>query len=300
LRTPYARDFVYRFQHRRGFGRLTMHALHADEEWFCIAAWRHIAAAARRPDVVHAHALHQAARLRRRDIPVVINLPGAPNPRYVGDLQQADALVADGWAAEHLPASLGPTVERVPKGVDADRFSPAGPSERAVLARSRASCWTVARLVRSRTSRARRRRRHPPRVDGRGHLVVDGDARGGAQASGFALRARDAVTFVAPSQADTPRLPRRDVPAPLVRLHNSPNVVLSDGQRMPVVCRPTSAASASSCRIGSAALSCPQGCGGGFAAGPRATCRQRTCREAGAFTARAALRIRGAPAPFDC
>ena len=34
LRSPYAREFVYRFQNRRGFGRLTMTALHVDEEWF--------------------------------------------------------------------------------------------------------------------------------------------------------------------------------------------------------------------------------------------------------------------------
>src|SRR5207245_11376627 len=82
VRSPYTRDFVYRFQNRRGFGRLTMTALHADEEWFCRAAWRRIAASDRKPDVVHAHALHQAARLRTEDIPVVINLPGEPNVRY--------------------------------------------------------------------------------------------------------------------------------------------------------------------------------------------------------------------------
>src|SRR5437867_5601712 len=114
VRSPYARNFVYRYQHRRGFGRLTMAALHADEEWFCRAAWRLIAERPAPPDVVHAHALHQAARLRRGDIPVVINLPGAPNPRYVDDLRLADALVADGWAAEALPALLGGTVPRLP------------------------------------------------------------------------------------------------------------------------------------------------------------------------------------------
>ena len=41
-----------------------MTALHLDEEWFCRAAWRQIAAGRRQPDIVHAHALHQAARLR--------------------------------------------------------------------------------------------------------------------------------------------------------------------------------------------------------------------------------------------
>jgi glycosyltransferase involved in cell wall biosynthesis len=126
IRSPYLRDAVYRWQQTRGLGRVTTTALHMDEEWFCRDAWRAIAKRRTLPDVVHAHAVHQTARLRRKDIPVVINLPGAPHARYHGDLRQADALVADGWAADHLPAVLGRTVERVPKGVDADRFSPAG------------------------------------------------------------------------------------------------------------------------------------------------------------------------------
>ena len=126
IRSPYLRDVVYRWQTTRGFGRVTTTALHIDEEWFCRDAWRNIAARREQPDVVHAHAVHQTARLRRNDIPVVINLPGAPHARYTGDLRQADALVADGWAAEHLPAMLGRPVDRVPKGVDAERFTPEG------------------------------------------------------------------------------------------------------------------------------------------------------------------------------
>jgi glycosyltransferase involved in cell wall biosynthesis len=133
LRTPYLRDAVYRWQHTRGFGRATMTALHLDEEWFCRAAWREIASRQTLPDVVHAHALHQAARLRRDAIPVVINLPGAPHPRYHADLRAADALVADGWAAEHLPAQLGCDVTHVPKGVDATLFTPDGVDRRRAL-----------------------------------------------------------------------------------------------------------------------------------------------------------------------
>src|SRR5213593_1606675 len=38
IRSPYMRDAVYRWGNTRGFGRLTMTALHADEEWFCRAA----------------------------------------------------------------------------------------------------------------------------------------------------------------------------------------------------------------------------------------------------------------------
>ena len=130
LRSPYMRELVYRFQHTRGLGRLLSQALHADEEWFCRAAWRRIAASPQQPDVVHAHALYQAARLRRGGIPTVINLPGEPNARYAGDLQLADALVADGWAATHLPSLLGRTVEHVPKGVDTELFTPDGPNKR--------------------------------------------------------------------------------------------------------------------------------------------------------------------------
>jgi glycosyltransferase involved in cell wall biosynthesis len=133
LRSPYVRDLVYRLQHTRGFGRLLSQMLHADEEWFCRAAWHWIAASPQAPDVVHAHALCQAARLRRGDIPTVINLPGLPNQRYFADLQLADALVADGWAAEHLPSTLGRSVDHVPKGVDTDLFTPEGPNKRREL-----------------------------------------------------------------------------------------------------------------------------------------------------------------------
>src|SRR5262249_190771 len=148
VRSPYTRDFVYRFQNRRGFGRLTMTALHVDEEWFCRAAWRHIAASRRSADVVHAHAIHQAARLRVGDMPVVINLPGPPNRRYVEDLRLADALIADGWPADQLPSALGRPVDRVPKGVDVERFRPDGPSQRDALGlRDRRIVIAVARLV---------------------------------------------------------------------------------------------------------------------------------------------------------
>ena len=133
IRSPYLRDAVYRWQHTRGCGRLTMNALHLDEEWFCRAAWRQIAGRPEPPDIVHAHALYQAARLRRGRMPVVINFPGQPHQRYVADIRQADALVADGWAAVNLPSMLGRPVHAVPKGVDARLFQPDGPSLRDAL-----------------------------------------------------------------------------------------------------------------------------------------------------------------------
>src|SRR2546428_11349554 len=187
-----------------------MMALHADEEWFCRAAWRRIAERPDKPDVVHAHALHQAARLRTSDIPVVINLPGDPNPRYTRDLQLADALVADGWAADHLPAKVGRPIERVSKGVDADRFRPDGPALRKPLRlEDRRVVMTVARLVPIKNVRLLLEavamvRPHVPDV----HLVIVGD--GPDEASLHALAAElgvaESVTFAG-------SVPHRDTPA---------------------------------------------------------------------------------------
>jgi len=232
LRSPYARDFVYRHQHHRGFGRLTMTALHADEEWFCRAAWRRIAASPHRPDIVHAHALHQAARLRVGDVPVVINLPGEPNARYIRDLQHADALVADGWAAQNLPGKLGRSIERVPKGVDAERFRPDGPTLREQLRLGgRRVVIAVARLVPIKNIRllldamAIVRDRVPDT-----HLLVvgEGPEEAAVRARASALGLADSVTFAGSvPHRDTPAFYRAaDVFALSSDFDNSPNAIL--------------------------------------------------------------------------
>jgi glycosyltransferase involved in cell wall biosynthesis len=130
LRSPYMRDFVYRVQSRRGFGRLSMWSLHADEELFCKLAFDRIARSPQQPDLVLAHALHQAPRLAPGTYPVAVYLPGPPHPRYIPDLQRADALISDGWAAKQLPAMLKRPVDDVLKGVDVDVFTPDGPNLR--------------------------------------------------------------------------------------------------------------------------------------------------------------------------
>jgi glycosyltransferase involved in cell wall biosynthesis len=148
IRTVYLRDLVYRLQGRHGFGRFSSWLLHQDDEQFVRAAWRHLADESIRPDVVHAHALHQAAVRRQFDVPVVINLPGVPHDRYRESLRSADALVSDGWGAAHLPAHLALPVEDVPKGVDTARFTPDGSSVREMLGYGTDPViLTVARLV---------------------------------------------------------------------------------------------------------------------------------------------------------
>src|SRR6185369_14719220 len=93
-------------------------------------AWNVIAGRAVKPDLVLSHAVHQAARLRPLPIPVAIYLPGPPNPRYIRDLQRADGLISDGWAAKHLPEMIGRPVDDVLKGVDTVAFTPKGPDHR--------------------------------------------------------------------------------------------------------------------------------------------------------------------------
>lgn len=232
LRSPYTRDFVYRYQRQRGFGRLTMMVLHADEEWFCRAAWKLIASRREKPDVVHAHALHQAARLRVGDLPVVINLPGEPHQRYRDDLGHADALIADGWAAEQLPRALGLPVHRVSKGVDAERFQPNGPSMRASLRlEERHVILAVARLVPIKRvallveAFAMLRARAPET-----HLVIvgDGPERDAIRQHAADLAVLDAVTFVGSvPHRDTPAFYRAaDVFALSSDFDNSPNAIL--------------------------------------------------------------------------
>ena len=232
LRSPYTRDFVYRRQRRRGFGRLTAAVLRADEEWFCRAAWRRIAGRAEKPDVVHAHALYQAARLRPDDTPVVINVPGEPPERSRNDLAQADALIGDGWAAEHLPARLGMPIHRVPKGVDADSFSPDGPSLREDLhLERRRVVVAVARLVPIKNvpllvEAIARVRERVPNV----HLLIvgDGPERSAVRALVGELGLVDCVTFAGQvAHRDTPACYRTgDVFALSSDFDNSPNAVL--------------------------------------------------------------------------
>jgi glycosyltransferase involved in cell wall biosynthesis len=232
VRSPYARDLVYRWQNRRGFGRLTMAALHLDEEWFCRAAWQLATSNGQPPDILHAHALHQAARLRIGNVPVVINLPGPPNPRYTADLQAADALVADGWAAAHLPRTLGRAVDRLPKGVDSERFAPDGSDRRRALRlQDKRVIVTVARLVPIKNLRllidaVAMVRARVANV----HLVIVGD---GPEADALkqhaaALDLADAVTYMGyVAHADTPPFYRTgDLFALSSDFDNSPNVVL--------------------------------------------------------------------------
>ncbi len=232
LRSPYVRDLVYQFQRTRGLGRVLARMLRTDEEWFCRAAWAHIARASDRPDVVHSHALTAAARLRRGGVPTVINLPGMADPRDIDDLKMADAIIADGWAADHLPATLGRPVDHVPKGVDVDTFRPDGPDMRARLGLTgKRVALVVSRMVPIKNvmlaveAMAIAAARHPDLVL---VLVGDGPLRAAIEARAAALNLADRVVFAG-------AVPHQDVPAWYrtadvfvlpSEFDNSPNVAL--------------------------------------------------------------------------
>jgi len=234
IKSPYMRDLVYRTQGRRGLGRIGVAMLHTDEEWFCKLAWQHIASVAqrRRPDLVHAHALYQAARLKTIDVPVVVNLPGEPNPRYLDDLRKADVLLSDGWGARSLPSMLGRPVENITKGVDSNLFSPEGPSVRRELGLGDAPVvLCVSRLVPIKNvalfvdAFAVVRRRRP---EVRAVVVGDGPLQSVLMQRASTLGMTDAIRFAGyVDQQDLPRWYRAaDVYALSSDFDNSPNVAL--------------------------------------------------------------------------
>ena len=232
IRSPYARGIVYRMQGRRGFGRAGSLMLHSDEELFCRAAWRHIVSEPGRPDIVHAHALHQAARLRRENVPVVINLPGEPNSRYRDDLALADALVSDGWGARRLPEILGRPVAHVTKGVNSELFRPDGPSQRSAMGLDgHPVVLCISRLVPIKNVALfvdAMARVHKSAPNARAVVVGDGPQHGELQRRSADLGLGDVVRFAGyVPQEDLPRWYRAsDVFVLSSDFDNSPNVVL--------------------------------------------------------------------------
>jgi glycosyltransferase involved in cell wall biosynthesis len=232
LRSPYMRDLVYKVQGKRIVGRLGSIALHLDEELFTRLAWAQIAARPVKPDLVLAHAMHQAARLRTVDVPVAVYLPGPPHARYNSDLRQADALISDGWAAKHLPAAIGAPVDDVLKGVDTNLFTPDGTDMRASHRLSnRRVVLCVTRLVPIKNLPLLLQAvadLHRESADVVLVLVGEGPQQATLEAQARALGIADAVRFAGyAAQEQTPAWYRTaDVFALPSDFDNSPNVVL--------------------------------------------------------------------------
>jgi phosphatidylinositol alpha-1,6-mannosyltransferase len=154
------------------------------------------------------------------------------DPRDKDDLKAADAIIADGWAADHLPAALGRPVDHIPKGIDVDTFRPDGPDVRAQLGLTgKRVALVVSRMVPIKNvalaveAMAIVAARHPDLV-----LVLAGvgPLRAAIEARAAALQLADRVIFAG-------AVPHRDVPAWYraadvfvlpSEFDNSPNVAL--------------------------------------------------------------------------
>ena len=148
LRSPYARDFVYRFQNRRGFGRLTMAALHARRG---VVLPRRVAAHRRAPrsgptSFTRTRCTRRRACARRhagRDQPAGPAESALHRRSAAGRRAGRRRLGRGASAGDARPAGRA-----VPKGVDAELF----PSRRADLRAAlgldgKRVVLTVARLV---------------------------------------------------------------------------------------------------------------------------------------------------------
>ena len=104
---------------------------------------------------------------------MAIYLPGPPNPRYRGDLQRADALISDGWAAKHLPEVARPPGRRCDQGRGPRAVQAGRPESAQRRTRSTASSVVlcVARLVPIKNLRAAHRR-HRGRQRRRPDLIL--------------------------------------------------------------------------------------------------------------------------------
>ena len=126
LRSPYFRDLVYRLMVLPKTGRLATFLLNQDVAQFSRRVINLVADPAYPIDVLQAAGLYPVVDVkRRRELPIVIrNQGGLPAPWLRPYVPRADAVIGDGWDAEHFERSLGRPLVEIPGGVDSALFRP--------------------------------------------------------------------------------------------------------------------------------------------------------------------------------
>lgn len=124
LRSPYLRDWVYRLMEAPKGGRLAALLLRLDIELFSRRLVDLVSESSYPIDVLQGAGLYPAVTARERaGMPVIIRNQGGTPPRhFLPQVAQADAVIGDGWDADHFEASTGRPLVEIPGGVDLDLF----------------------------------------------------------------------------------------------------------------------------------------------------------------------------------
>ena len=135
LSAPYFRDLVYQFMVLPKTGRLASFLLNQDVARFSRRVVDLVADPDYPIDVLQAAGLYPVVDVKRhRRVPVVIRNQGGLPPSWLRPyVPLADAVIGDGWDAEHYQEALGRELVEIPGGVDAELFRPIPTGRRAEL-----------------------------------------------------------------------------------------------------------------------------------------------------------------------
>jgi glycosyltransferase involved in cell wall biosynthesis len=123
---PYFRDLVYRLMVVPKTGRIATFLLRQDVKQFSRRVVQLVADPSYPIDVLQVAGLYPVVEVkRRRSLPVVVRNQGGLPPAWLREYAlQADAIIGDGWDAEHYARAIGRELIEVPGGVDTELFRP--------------------------------------------------------------------------------------------------------------------------------------------------------------------------------
>jgi glycosyltransferase involved in cell wall biosynthesis len=233
IRSPYFRDWVYRFMEIPKAGRLASLLLRLDVELFSRRLVDLVSRTDYPIDILQGAGLYPAVAAQDRGIPVVVRAQGGSPPApFVPLVARASAIIGDGWDAENFEKRTGRALIEIPGGVDLEAFHRVDSTVRSrfdldeaeiVLYVGRfAPLKNVALLVDAFARLARRRER------ARLLLVGDGPLEPALRKQAEELRIHDRVKFAGsvPNRELAPYYSAADVFALPSKFDNSPNAVL--------------------------------------------------------------------------
>src|SRR5215203_3071150 len=233
IRSPYFRDWVYRFMEIPKAGRLASLLLRLDVELFSRRLVDLVSRTDYPIDVLQGAGLYPAVAAQDRGIPVVVRAQGGSPPApFVPLVARASAIIGDGWDAENFEKRTGRALIEIPGGVDLEAFHRVDSTVRSrfdldeaevVLYVGRfAPLKNVALLVEAFARLAQRRERT--------HLLLvgDGPLEPALRKQAEELRIHDRVKFAGsvPNRELAPYYSAADVFALPSKFDNSPNAVL--------------------------------------------------------------------------